>query len=298
MPNGLAIMQNRSLPHGPTKSAAIGYTSRGRWEKSRLEGISRDDIAAIRDRLFADGTPIESNRVVALFNRVMNYGVEERHLQSNPGQRLRKLGEEKARSRYLKEVDLRRLWTGLANAPITLSMARALRLMILLGQRRGEIIGARVAELALDAGLPTWTIPGERTKNGHTHVVPLPRMASELFDEAVTEAGGSEFVFPSPKTGSAMRPDAVTTALDRTCEVLRIAHVSPHDLRRGMGTTMAQMGITRDHRALVFNHLDARSDVTSWNYDAHDYLREKLDALTRWEGRVREIAGLSALPAV
>ena len=86
-----------------------------------------------------------------------------------------------------------------------------------------------------------------------------------------------------------MRPDAVTTALNRTCDALGIAHVSPHDLRRGMGTAMAQMGINREHRALVFNHVDARSDVTSWNYDAHDYVAEKLEALTKWEHRVREI---------
>jgi hypothetical protein len=61
--------------------------------RKALGELTRDDIANIRDRLFEDGTPIESNRVVALFNRVMNFGVEERHLVSNPGHRLRKLGE-------------------------------------------------------------------------------------------------------------------------------------------------------------------------------------------------------------
>ena len=116
-------------------------------------------------------------------------------------------------------------------------------------------------------------------------------MAIEIFTQAIGRANGSEYVFPSSKTGVAIRPDAVTTALDRTCEALGITHVSPHDLRRGMGTAMAQMAISREHRALVLNHVDARSDVTSWNYDAHDYVAEKLNALTRWEQRVREIVG-------
>jgi hypothetical protein len=61
-----------------------------------------------------------------------------------------------------------------------------------------------------------------------------------------------------------------------------------------MGTAMAQMAISREDRALVLNHVDTRSDVTSWNYDAHDYVAEKLKALTRWEQRVREIVGIGA----
>ena len=135
--------------------------------RKSLGEVSRDDIANIRDRLFEDGTPIESNRVVALFNRVMNFGVEERHLGANPGHRLRKLGEERARSRHLKEADLRALWLGLERAPISLSMADALRLLILLGQRRGELIGAhalelRLTRLAADLDDP-WRAHQERT---------------------------------------------------------------------------------------------------------------------------------------
>ena len=44
------------------------------------------------------------------------------------------------------------------------------RLLILTGQRRGEVAGMNWGEISDD--LATWTMPGERTKNGVAHVVP------------------------------------------------------------------------------------------------------------------------------
>jgi integrase len=53
--------------------------------------------------------------------------------------------------------------------------ARALEFCILTAVRSGEAMGARWDEFDFDAG--TWSIPGERMKEGEPHVVPLvPRM--------------------------------------------------------------------------------------------------------------------------
>ena len=44
-------------------------------------------------------------------------------------------------------------------------------LLVLTGQRRGEVAGMRWDELDLDAGV--WSLPGSRTKNHRPHTVPL-----------------------------------------------------------------------------------------------------------------------------
>jgi integrase len=57
--------------------------------------------------------------------------------------------------------------------------ARALELAILCASRPGEVLNARWSEINFDTA--TWTIPGERMKNGKEHCVPLsPRAAGLL----------------------------------------------------------------------------------------------------------------------
>jgi integrase len=51
-----------------------------------------------------------------------------------------------------------------------------IRLLILTGQRRGEVAGMNWGEVTDD--LTSWTLPGERTKHGVAHVVPLERSGS------------------------------------------------------------------------------------------------------------------------
>ena len=154
----------------------------------RIDALERKDVREIRDNIFEAGNPIESNRVVALFNRVMNWAVDEDRAKFNPAARLKKVGEEKRRERVLTPDELRLVWLeleaplavdseagGLTKADLMAAVAvrRAIKLLFLTGQRRGEVIGIEKAELDLADGW--WTIPGHRTKNGLPHRVPLLR---------------------------------------------------------------------------------------------------------------------------
>jgi Arm domain-containing DNA-binding protein len=76
--------------------------------------IKRTDLAALRDTIAANSGPVISNHIVALFNRVMNWAVEEGLIASNPGSRLRKIGEERPRERVLGEDEIRRFWRALS----------------------------------------------------------------------------------------------------------------------------------------------------------------------------------------
>jgi integrase len=91
----------------------------------------------------------------------------------------------------------------------SLSM-RALELTILTAARTSEVLLARWEEFDLGTGV--WTIPGERTKSGREHRVPLSRRALEIV-QAIPKIRGTSFVFPGQKAGAALSNMAMLQAL-------------------------------------------------------------------------------------
>jgi integrase len=141
-----------------------------------------------------------------------------------------------------------------------------------------------------------WVIPKDRTKNGLPHRVPLTQLALDVLSEALEASGDSEYVFPSGKTEGAIRPDAVTKQLQRTCRKMapKIEGLGPHDIRRTIGTTLRKMGVSVEDRSYVFNHISgAKAKVTSWNYDAGEHDDEKRRALQLWQLELKRIVGLA-----
>jgi integrase len=90
--------------------------------------------------------------------------------------------------------------------------ALALEFAILTGGRSGEAMGARWAEIDLDAKV--WTVPGSRMKAGRVHRVPLSGRALEIV-KVLGEARAGEFVFPGSKLGKSLSVMALEMVLRR-----------------------------------------------------------------------------------
>ena len=80
------------------------------------------------------------------------------------------------RERVLSDHELAEIWR--AAGDVAAPYGSIVRLLILTGQRRGEVAGMAWNELADD--LTAWTMPGQRTKNGAVHAVPLSTAASAI----------------------------------------------------------------------------------------------------------------------
>jgi len=301
--SSLSALTEDTVPYRLEKELALGPRV--------FSEIERKDVRVVRDAVLERAGPIQSNRVVALFNRVANWAVEEGHAKFNPAARLRKLGEERRRERVLTPQEFARLWEefdreivvdnssgGQTNLdlPAATAIRRALKVLCLTGQRRSEVIEMEKRELELDSSEPVWTIRRERTKNGLPHRVPLTPMAVSVIGQAIRASGGSKYVFPSSRTEGALRGDAVTKALQRICRRMdpKIEGLGPHDIRRTVGTSMRRLGISTEDRGHVFNHISgAKSKVTSWNYDAGEHDNEKRAALEKWERELRRTVGIN-----
>lgn len=75
--------------------------------------------------------------------------------------------------------------------------ARALEFTILTAARTGETIGARWSEIDFAAKL--WIAPGERTKSGREHRVPLCDRALAILSAVPREGDGAGYVFPGAR---------------------------------------------------------------------------------------------------
>ena len=80
------------------------------------------------------------------------------------------------RERVLSDQEIAEIWRAAGDAASP--YGTIIRLLILTGQRRGEVAGMAWNEISED--LATWTLPGERTKNGEAHMVPLSAPARDL----------------------------------------------------------------------------------------------------------------------
>jgi integrase len=120
------------------------------------------------------------------------------------------------------------------------------------------------------------------------HRVPLCRTTRDIIARRL--ADGSRYVFAGRADNASgfVAPDAITRFLWK----LKIGHPSAtvHDIRRTVGTRMAEMRVPRDVRAAVLNHVNGtRSSVTDAVYNQYEGEDEKRRALRLWQARLRNI---------
>ena len=131
--------------------------------------------------------------------------------------------------------------------------------------------------------------------------VPLTPLAVEIFKAALADTEKDErgkkvsqtpFVFPGRGTDeAAIDPHAVTRAMSRLMASLEIENATVHDLRRTVGTNLARLGVSKDIRARLLNHVDGARSVTDAVYNQHEFWAEKRAALETWEAELRRIVG-------
>jgi len=251
------------------------------WGRRDYAGIGRADVIALAEKLATAGKPILANRVQALVSSIFSFAVDAALLPTNPCLRLRKRGQEKAKTRTLSDEEIRTLWNRAAEPPVSRAVGLALRLVLLTGCRPSEVAGMTAAELEISGAgkAKSWTVPATRSKNGRAHYVPLSPLAGEQIAEALALANGDPAVFPS-RAGK-VAGHALAVAMARIGAVIGADDwPTPHDLRRTCATRLAAAGVPAEDVRAVLNH--ARADVTGKHYVLYDRAKEKHAALTRW----------------
>ncbi len=215
------------------------------------------------------------------------------------------------RERVLSDDEIAEIWraAGKAAAPY----GAIVRLLILTGQRRGEVAGMSWGELSGD--LSTWTLPGERTKNGVVHVVPLSApardllaallpdhpaearraLAEHLADSALTLPGAVGTPFAGWSKSKAALDKTITDARAKAAKAsgttaATLAPWSIHDLRRTVATGLQRLGVRLEVTEAVLNHVSGSRGGIVGVYQRHDWAAEKRAAMDAWAAHVLSIA--------
>ncbi|MDO8398088.1 MAG: site-specific integrase [Bradyrhizobium sp.] len=265
-----------------------------KWKSRQIDDIRRADLIELVEGLVATGKPVLANRVQSLISSIFSFALDADLLSANPCARLRKRGEETAGTRILSDSEIRLFWRRSLLPPLSRGVGLAMRLQLLTGARPSEAAEINLNELqAMDkAGEETWIIPGSRTKNKRTHLIPLSAAAV-----AVVQAGleliddDDAFLFPSPtREDSSIDGHALAVAMRRLSESEKLTGPgsktwkaeppTPHDLRRTFATRLAELGVPKEDRDACLNHTP--TDVGSKHYDLYERAKEKRAAMGLW----------------
>lgn len=192
------------------------------------------------------------------------------------------------RQRWLSREELVAFWHALDNdTRIHPTHANILRLIVLTGARRGEVMKAKWSDITGDK----WVIPADNTKNGRSHTVTLCPLALEILDKQRLISGGTDWIFEGIRNRGSLQV-ADGNALRQVIERVRTIHMeqsepfTPHDLRRTFATGCAEYLDANERTIeLALNHKSRNALVET--YQAGRRAEQVAALFQRWGEFVR-----------
>jgi integrase len=275
--------------HAPRKREASRREDEAlikRWIKPELgtkkvADIRHADIDALHRKITSHGTPIRANRAMALLSKMFSLAVRWEMRDDNPARGIERNSEER-RNRHLVGDELRRLIEALAAYPVRTS-ANAIRLLLLTGARRGEVLAAEWDQFDIEDGV--WVKPAANTKQRREHRIPLSAAARLLLVEIKAAAGPSEFLFPAAR-GRAGHLTDIKRAWASVCKLAGLTGVRPHDLRHSYASMLASSGLSLPVIGALLGHTQPN---TTQRYS--HLLDDPLRAATERVGAIVAAAG-------
>jgi integrase len=207
------------------------------FAKTKVAAISHADIDGFHHRL-SGRAPTHANRTIAVLSRMFSLAVRWGWRSDNPCKGVER-NQENKRHRYMTAAEISRLSAALAKLADQ-GAANAVRLLLLTGARRGELLAAKWTDIDLEAGV--WTKPASTTKQATFHRVPLSAAAVQLLTEMRAQADDdAEWIFPA--RGGGHRPH-INDAWIRLRKAANLPDVRLHDLRHTYASVLASSGLS------------------------------------------------------
>jgi integrase len=230
-----------------------------------------------------------ANRVLDSLKTFFIWCVKDDWLAKSPCDGIDPPSPKNPGERVLDDNELRRVWQ--AAEKMGPPFGLVVKLLILTGQRRGEVAGMERQELDTEKQL--WTLPPARVKNNKRHTVPLSSQALSVIEQAPRI--GNRFVF----TTNGETPASDFGKNKRRLDALQPAGMRAwtlHDLRRTVASGMAGLGVSLPVTEKVLNHISGSFSGIVSVYQKHDFADEKRAALEAWGAHVDRLITSKAMP--
>ncbi len=264
-----------------------------KWRARPVNSIKKRDVLELMDAIDARGSKSAAALSLAYLRKFFNWCADREIIESSPMERIRLGRNLRSRERVLSEVELRLIWA--AFDAETGLFGPLFQLLLLTGQRRNEVAGMRWEELReLDTDQAIWEIPGQRTKNRRTHLVPLTARAGAIIT-AMPRTGPCVFssTGDKPVSGFSKSKARVDQRLADFAEMSDQPVMPPwrlHDMRRTMVTSMNEyLGVAPHIVEAVVNHVTGAAKAgVAGVYNRALYMDERLNALECWDQYIRK----------
>lgn len=281
-----------------------------KWSNTLLLALKKDVIPQYGQRLAAEirrkdaieiletkaaTAPGQANNLHKALRGMWQYGVERELVDFNPFADIRAAKsipamKQVSRKRILSDDEIKLIWHAIDQGGGSESTKRALKVMLLTGQRSGEVCGMQSTEIQIGIGKPLcqmcrgcgwWNIPEERRQGnkGGEHRVYLSRLALKIIGD------GQGYIFQGDLDNKPISSNSVNHHVRRNVEATNklpyygLPRWTPHDLRRTCGTGIRRLGCSRDTMNIILGH--EVGGVTKV-YDRYEGDPEKEQWLLAW----------------
>lgn len=185
--------------HLPRKAARSAADDASMWRtyilpnlgKLKLRDLTPSEVDALH-RKISRLHKTRANRVVEVLRKGLSLANRWGWVDQNAASGVQR-NPEQPRHRYLSDREIAYVSLAMDHCTEQLS-ADAIRLLMLTGARKGEVLAAEWSQFDLHAGV--WTKPSHHTKQRREHRVPLSAPAQQLLSRLSAEAKSETYVFP------------------------------------------------------------------------------------------------------
>ncbi len=219
-----------------------------RFCNMKLEEITTLDLQILQRDL--KETPYKANRIRALLSKMFNLAIQWKWIGVNPINGVPKYQEQK-RMRWLNEEELQKLWTTLENYH-NQSVSNVIRLLILTGSRRNEVLQASWDQFDLERGV--WSKPSHMTKQNKMEHLPLSTQVIQLL-KAMKKEQLSPYLFPGKVSGKPLQ--SIKKAWETIRKTAGLPDVRLHDLRHTHASHLVSSGLSLSIVGKLLGHTQA-----------------------------------------
>ena len=239
----------------------------------KVAAIGRRDVETLHTSLRTK--PYLANRVLSLLSKMLNLAVAWDWRPDNPAKGIPRYHEDR-RQRWLSADELARLWAALEVHP-NRRAANAVKLLVLTGARRNEVLAATWDEFDLDRGV--WTKPSHHTKQKRTEHVPLSGPARALLAALRAEAETNQvYLFPADAPDKPLGD--IKNFWRRLCRDAKLEGVRLHDLRHTYASSLVSRGVSLHIVCRLLGHTQPQTTARYAHLD-DESLREATNGFGR-----------------
>jgi integrase len=262
-----------------------------------MDDITKQDILALVRPLAR--TPSAANHAFVVSRIFFRWALRNDYIQINPMAGLVIPHRTNSRARVLSDDELKSIWHVCARrlafddnacpgavleipSKVPRNFATIVQLLILTGQRRGEIAALQ----------PSWIkdntimIPASVAKNGREHIIPVGAGNAHVLASFVGVENSpphSRLAFPARGTDSERSFNGWSKSKVALDKASGVTDWTLHDLRRTYASNMARLGVQLPVIEKLLNHVSGSFGGIVSVYQRHNFLPEMREAVDKYE---------------